>query len=242
MTDIKRAQHGDWPDPEPVSLRGLYIVGAIATTIGITVVFVLNMATPMDFVLNQFSELSRKQGGIFGFELAKRLLGLLIMISAVCSLTLLVIHQLLRPIADCLTQVRTGKEPRAGLAEKARRRLINLPFVFIPFNLAMWMLIPALIFISAHLTGRMSLFGHCFFQDRILLSPAAYPLLFSPWTPDPAKGSGPGKTSLFPRHRHSFREGPGREFRKRGAVDLCPHRQHGQCGLTHSSPDQGTGL
>ncbi|MBW2614992.1 MAG: hypothetical protein JRD02_02300, partial [Deltaproteobacteria bacterium] len=157
MTDIKRAQHGDWPDPEPVSLRGLYIVGAIATTIGITVVFVLNMATPMDFVLNQFSELSRKQGGIFGFELAKRLLGLLIMISAVCSLTLLVIHQLLRPIADCLTQVRTGKEPRAGLAEKARRRLINLPFVFIPFNLAMWMLIPALIFISAHLTGRMSL-------------------------------------------------------------------------------------
>lgn len=157
MTETNQLRPGEWPDPNEVSLKGLYVIGAMATTIGITVVFVLNMATPMDFVLNQISELSRKQEGIFGFELAKRLLGLLIMISAVCSLALLVIHQLLRPIAGCLTQVRAGKEPQAGLAEKARRRLINLPFIFIPFNLAMWVLIPALIFISAHLTGRMSL-------------------------------------------------------------------------------------
>ncbi|MBW1703716.1 MAG: adenylate/guanylate cyclase domain-containing protein [Deltaproteobacteria bacterium] len=157
MTETNQLRPGEWPDPNGVSLRGLYVIGAMATTIGIIVVFVLNVATPMDFVLNQLTELTRKQGGIFGFELAKRLLGLLIMISAICSLALLVIHQLLRPVAGCLTQVRAGKEPQAGLAERARHRLINLPFVFIPFNLAMWMLIPALIFISAHLIGRMSL-------------------------------------------------------------------------------------
>ena len=157
MAEKKQVRTSEWPDPDKVSLRGLYVIGAMATAIGITVVFVLNIATPMDFILNQLAELSRKQGGIFGLELARRLLGLLIIIPAVCSLTLLVIHQLLRPIAGCLTQVRTGKEPQAGLAEKARRRLINLPFVFIPFNVAMWILIPALFFISAHLTERMSL-------------------------------------------------------------------------------------
>ncbi|MCD6296116.1 MAG: HAMP domain-containing protein [Deltaproteobacteria bacterium] len=157
MTKMNKTRPGEWPDPNEVSLRGLYIIAATATAMGIIVVFVLNVATPMDFVLNQLADLSRKDSLSYVLELGKRLLGFLIMISALCGLTFMVIHRLLQPIAGCLTSILRGKEPPADLVERARRRLINLPFLFIGFNVGMWILIPPLVFISAHLIDMMEL-------------------------------------------------------------------------------------
>ena len=157
MAEIKQVRPSEWPDPNRVSLKGLYAIAATATAMGIIVVFVLNVATPMDFVLNQLAELSRKDSLSYVLELGKRLLGFLIMISALCGLTFMVIHRLLRPIAGCLSEISAGKEPPAELIERARRRLINLPFLFIGFNVGMWILIPPLVFISAHLIDIMEL-------------------------------------------------------------------------------------
>jgi adenylate cyclase len=157
MAEIKQVQPSEWPDPNRVSLKGLYAIAATATAMGIIVVFVLNVATPMDFVLNQLADLSRKDSLSYALELGKRLLAFLIMISVVCGLTFMVIHRLVQPIAGSLTEINAGKEPPADLVERARRRLINLPFLFIGFNVGMWILIPPLVFISAHLIDIMEL-------------------------------------------------------------------------------------
>jgi adenylate cyclase len=157
MAEIKQVRLTEWPDPNGVSLRGLYAIAATATAMGIIVVFVLNVSTPMDFILNRLAGLPRKDTFPYVLEMGKRLLGFIIMISAVCGLTFMVIHRLLQPIDGCLTRIRAGKEPSADLVERARRRLINLPFLFIGFNVGMWILIPAMVFISANLIDIMDL-------------------------------------------------------------------------------------
>ncbi len=157
MAEIKQVRLSERPDPNGVSLKGLYAIAATATAMGIIVVFVLNVATPMDFVLNQLADLSRKDSLSYALELGKRLLAFLIMISVVCGLTFTAIHRLVQPIAGCLTEISAGKEPPAELVERGRRRLINLPFLFIGFNMGMWILIPPMVFISAHLIDIMEL-------------------------------------------------------------------------------------
>lgn len=154
---MNQPRSSQWPDPAGISLRGLYVINATAMGIGITVVFVLNFATPTDFVLNQFADLAQKTGLDYGLEVGKRLLALFIIIAAIGSPTLLVMRQLLRPISRCLSSVRAGHAPPPDVAEEARRRLINLPFVFIGINVVIWILAPALIFFSAYLADLMNL-------------------------------------------------------------------------------------
>lgn len=135
-----------WPDPAGISLRGFYLISVAAMGIGISVVFVLNFATPTDFILKQFAELSLKSGLACVLEVGKRAAGLLLMITVIGSSTLLVMHRLLGPISRCLKGVQRGEEPPPALTEKARRRLINLPYMFVGINVGMWILAPALIF------------------------------------------------------------------------------------------------
>ena len=157
MTETNRLRPGEWPDPNGISLRGLYFIAATATTMGIIVVFVLNVATPMDFILNQLTNLPREDTFSHVLEISKRLLAFIAMISAVCGLIFTFMYRLLRPIDECITGVRAGREPPADLIKRARRQLINLPFLFIGFNVGLWILVPALVFISAHLIGTMDL-------------------------------------------------------------------------------------
>ena len=147
----------EWPDPVRISLRGLYVISILAMGIGISVVFVLNFATPMDFVLNQFADFAQKTGFDYGLEVCKRLAGLFVIIAAIGSPTLLVMRQLLRPISRCLSSVRAGHEPPSDVAEEARRRLINLPFMSIGINIGTWILVPALIFFFAYVGDLMGL-------------------------------------------------------------------------------------
>ncbi len=166
MTEMNQIRPREWPDPNGVSLKGFYAIGATATTMGIVIVFVLNMATPMDFVLSQLADLPRDDTFSYVLELGKRLLAFAAMISAVCGMVFILLHRLLRPIDECIIRVRSDREPSANLVERARRRLINLPFLFIGFNVGMWILIPALVFISAHLIGMMDLHSSVVFSIR----------------------------------------------------------------------------
>jgi class 3 adenylate cyclase len=157
MAEKKQVRPNEWPDPKGVSLRGLYVIAATATTMGIIVVFVLNVATPMDFILNQIANLPREDTFSYVLEVSKRLLAFIALISAVCGLVFTFMHLLLRPIDECIIRVRAGREPPPDLTKRARRRLINLPFLFIGFNVGLWILFPALVFISAHFIGMMDL-------------------------------------------------------------------------------------
>jgi len=157
MAEKTQPPSDEWPDTSRVSLRGLYTISVLAMGIGIAVVFVLNFATPTGFILDQFAEVSQMSGLAYVLEVGKRLLGFFSLILAIGSPTLLVVHQVLRPISRCLSSVRAGQAPASDMALKARRRLINLPFIFVGFNVGMWILMPALVFFSAYMFDLMNL-------------------------------------------------------------------------------------
>jgi len=154
---MNQSQSSEWPDPTGISLRGLYLISVLAMGIGITVVFVLNFATPTDFILKQFADLAQKKGLAYVLEVGKRLIGFFFLITVIGSPTLLVMRRLLRPISRCLSSVRAGQNPPSDMALKARRRVINLPFIFIGFNVGMWILIPAVVFFLAYVMDLMNL-------------------------------------------------------------------------------------
>lgn len=157
MAEKTQPWSDEWPDPGRISLRGLYVISVLSMGIGIAVVFVLNFATPTGFILDQFAEVSQMRGLAYVLEVGKRLLGLFALILAIGSPTLLVMHQILRPISRCLSSVRAGQTAPSDMALKARRRLINLPFIFVGFNVGMWILMPALVFFSAFMFDLMDL-------------------------------------------------------------------------------------
>jgi len=166
MAEKNQPQIDEWPDPTGISLRGLYVISVLAMGIGISVVLVLNFATPTDFILKQFAGLAQKSGLAYVGEVGKRLIGLFFLITVIGSPTLLVMHRLLRPISRCLSNVRAGQNPPSDMALKARRRLINLPFIFVGFNVGMWILMPALGFFSAYMFDLMNLRTAVVFSAR----------------------------------------------------------------------------
>jgi sigma-B regulation protein RsbU (phosphoserine phosphatase) len=73
------------------------------------------------------------------------------------SLVLLSLRVLLRPINSYMQEIRSGQQSTADFLERARRRLLNLPYLFIPINVGFWIFIPAFIFLTAYLSGELGL-------------------------------------------------------------------------------------
>jgi hypothetical protein len=137
------------------SFRGIYFIGLAATTIGIGVIIFLNLATPLQYMHGQLTapdqikalhlEDPRQLRGIFN-------LAFLLLLS--CPLLLFIIRRFLRPLSDYFNLLRAGQESEDFL-EKARQRLINLPFILIPVNLGLWILLPTTLYYAAFLTDRL---------------------------------------------------------------------------------------
>ncbi len=135
------------------SFRGIYVISLVATAIGIGVIIFLNLATPLEYIHGRLISpdqskalhLGRQLRGIFN-------LALLLLLS--WPLLLLLIRNFLRPISEYfnLLDVDRGSE---DLLEKAKQRLINLPFVLIPVNLGLWILLPTALYFAAYLTGNL---------------------------------------------------------------------------------------
>ena len=137
------------------SFRGIYFIGLAATTIGIGVIIFLNLATPLQYMHGQMTapdqikalhlEDPRQLRGIFN-------LAFLLLLS--CPPLLFIIRHFLTPLSDYFNLLRVGRESE-DLLEKARRRLINLPYIIIPVNLGLWILLPTALFFAAYVTGRI---------------------------------------------------------------------------------------
>ncbi len=141
-----------------LSLKGYYAIGGFSVIIGIVIVGILNMATPLQFFTERLAYLSRATGESSGIKLF-----LLLLISPLPGLILIavsfqiVLGIILRPISRYLKIIRSGGSLPDGLEEVARRRLLNIPFIFIPANLIMWIVIPTVLVILGHLTAQMDL-------------------------------------------------------------------------------------
>lgn len=140
---------------EDLSLKGYYAIGALSVIIGIVIVSILNLATP-HFFSDRLAYLSRRTGlatgiGFYLILIAAPLPGLLLIyVSFRIMLSII-----LRPISSYLNLITTDRSLPGGLKEKAERRLLNIPFIYIPVNLVMWIMIPAVLCLLAYLTDQM---------------------------------------------------------------------------------------
>jgi class 3 adenylate cyclase len=135
------------------SFRGIYFIGLAATTIGIGVIIFLNLATPLEYMHGQLTAPDR----IKALHLVRQtvhLFNLAFLLLLSCPPLLLLIRHFLRPLSDYFSILRAGQESE-DLLEKARRRLINLPYIIIPVNLGLWILLPTALFFAAYVTGRL---------------------------------------------------------------------------------------
>ena len=78
------------------SLRGLYVIGITSTAIGIAVVMILNMATPLEYILDQMAPGDAGMLSRWGGLLARRLMGLLFLVVLSCSILCLLLRHILK--------------------------------------------------------------------------------------------------------------------------------------------------
>ncbi len=135
-----------WP-----GFRGIYFIGLAATTIGIGVIIFLNLATPLEYMQGRLPAPEQIRVHHFPSQL-KGIFNLAFLLLLSCPLLLLLIRKLLRPLSEYFNLLSAGQESE-DLLEKSRQRLINLPFILIPANLGLWILLPSVLYYAAHATG-----------------------------------------------------------------------------------------
>lgn len=130
----------------PAGLGGLYAIGAAATAIGVLVVAILNISTPLEYFLARRAEVVGA-----GWEAALptvihrgSFLTGGIMFNAI--LIALVMRRYLRPLSRCLGLLARGQEPGPELLTQGRRKLLSLPFAFVPANMVGWLTASVVIF------------------------------------------------------------------------------------------------
>ena len=145
------APHSEIQKASRVSLKGFYWIGVLATSLGILIVFLLNVATPLNLVFERI---------IFLFDLSPiqqviRGLAFFAVVAGSCFLSYLAVYGIMKPIRVYLGRLGAEEEPALISGEAAKRRLINLPFLFIPVSIGLWILIPFLVFVSLFFSGVM---------------------------------------------------------------------------------------
>ena len=162
-------------------------------------------------------------GEAFAVSFTKRILLLLGIIVFVSGLGAIAMHRMLRPVAGCLNLMKIGKNPPDEWAARARRRLINLPFISIAVNVGMWLVLPLLVFLPLIVLGFFDtrtgmVFSARAFMVGLVSSHIAFyriesysrknsdPFLFSPWGSLP-RSRGAARISIYRRIRMFFRLG-----------------------------------
>ena len=123
------------------SMAGLYMRNYLANAAGDLVIILLNLFTPIEFFKEWQTFLLQGGGG--------RLL--VIFFPAIFILATVLQYIIQRPIVSFSRQVRSGRQPAADLALRARRRLVNLPLILAVVNLIMWTAVTLLFMLVLYL-------------------------------------------------------------------------------------------
>ena len=121
--------------PEEIHLAGLYARNLGANLIGVMTVEVLNIFSPLE---------------VFGLEKApifadRGWLLILVLYPVIFLVAGLLQYLVQRPISKLISQSRARQKIDGELQERARRRLLNLPFILGLVTLVAWIFIPALL-------------------------------------------------------------------------------------------------
>lgn len=136
-TEKRRRKHREWLEsrnPAEVSLWPLYLGNLSAIIIGIFFVVPLNIATPLDifgvrqpFFSGDPGELNR-----MALRMQPTVWSLMVVIG-------LIQWRIMGPVSEALRRLRAGgPEP----SDRARRRLVNLPFILAAVNGLAWIILP----------------------------------------------------------------------------------------------------
>ncbi|MBU0970591.1 MAG: HAMP domain-containing protein [Proteobacteria bacterium] len=132
--------------PESPSLSGFYFIGMGATMVGILVIAILNLATPLEFVLTRIQG-ARQGGDLSWVHVVAFRFSILCLLGVLASMPFLVVLRgVLTPISACLILKGQRHPVPPALEQSAKQRLINLPFMMAPLNMVFWIFIPLLIF------------------------------------------------------------------------------------------------
>jgi len=130
----------------PPRLFAFYAIGSTTTALGLGVMSLLNLFTPIGEITNRIVLwMTKIHEGATG-SLALYFLGAL----SICVLPVVGIHLTLRPVRRYLASIRAGLAPSEKVQAMAKRRVINMPFVFTSVSLVMWVLMPTLITLGFH--------------------------------------------------------------------------------------------
>jgi sigma-B regulation protein RsbU (phosphoserine phosphatase) len=117
------------PSARPaVRLSLIYPIHAGANLVGLFMMFLINLATPLEIFRAHRAYILEK-GWLVG----------LVLFPAVFAVGLFFLRQVIQPIARCLARESAGEDPGPGVRKAAARRLLNFPFAAAGINLAVWL-------------------------------------------------------------------------------------------------------
>ncbi len=134
-----------------ITLQPYYVVGVVATTIGVLIVVMLNFFTPLDFIQNRILGYNRPMS--WGVLISYFFPRLIVVLGFSYFSVIVMIRQMLKPLSRCLHVLQQGVQPTVEIVEKAQKRLLNLQFIFIPVFILMWVIISCFIGLSTILAG-----------------------------------------------------------------------------------------
>ncbi len=147
---------------DPPKLLGFYGIAALSTAVGIGVVFLLNVFTPLEYVYGRIAFWMSESSSDALYSVIKNVFRL----AGICILPMAIMYWLLGPVRRYLGKIQNDNSPEEALAETAKRRVVNLPFLFTPVSLLMWVAIPAIIMLPFHLLYEIGFHTSVFLSTR----------------------------------------------------------------------------
>ncbi len=132
--------------PVKPSLIGLYVRNFLANLSGDFIIILLNFFTPLAVFKNWQAMLFEGQWMVIP-----------IAATAVFSLVILLQYLIQRPISEVLKKVESKEKPQTELQMKARRRLMNLPYIIALVNVALWVVLSAPLLLGMYFLLEMSI-------------------------------------------------------------------------------------
>lgn len=144
--------------PPPLNSRhplfGYYLVGIVAVTIGLVVVIILNIATPLALVRIAMVQDAIRQASFFKlpvwFIFVIRFLFILIISYLPIVLAL---YLILRPVHQVIMTIQAGRMPEKDLWNLAGRRVLNISFQCVNVSIGLWVVLPVIIFHYVYFVG-----------------------------------------------------------------------------------------
>jgi len=156
-------------DIRKTSLTGFYLIGIGATFVGIIVIMIMNLATPVEFTIQHIKSL-QQHGDVFFVKMAAQRFSVLCVVAVLSSLPfILILRKILKPVSGYFEQVKSGIQPSNEIKLKAKQSLINLPFIMVPVNIVFWIIIPSIVFTVAVLVGMIDSLTAVIFSIRSMM-------------------------------------------------------------------------